>query len=346
MTPDPLLSAWLQPILGLVEITLILTAVYLTIAQFTRTRASSYIERFNSSEVLDNRVAVDRWLQHHATSTARLEALARDPKLTAQLRQFTNLFQELGAAYQFRVAHRRTVRVLFDALVVMYWEQLRFWIYEYRARSDPTLYARFEYLYHQVKPHLEKSASRAEYVVAYGSLMDPVSAAAAAGRKVTADELVPVILLGFRHAWSIGEHVRLGSSGEVSTAAFLDLTRDPSARLRAVMFRVSPKELRRLIRREKNYAPEDVSADVRLSGGHALPSHTTAWCFLGREQFRVDASRAKVVILQDYLDRVVSAASSIDEKLADDIWDTADQSGFTHIAGSYRFVDPEQASLV
>jgi hypothetical protein len=193
-------SGWIAAVAGLLELGLLLGAVYLTAYQFRRTRSSAYIERFNSRDMLESRVAVDRWLREHQTTSARLEALENDPHLLTQVRQFANLFQELGAAYQFRVVHRKTVGILFDALVVMYWEQLRFWIYDYRARLSPTLYARFEHLYREMHRQLRSSERNVEYVVGYGSLMDPASVSAALGRAVSPDELIPVTLNGFKRS--------------------------------------------------------------------------------------------------------------------------------------------------
>jgi len=79
-------NEWLEPLLGFTEVGLLLAAVYLTIAQFTRSRASSYIERINSSDMLDCRAAVDAWLHRHSTNRSRLEALEADPVLRTQVR--------------------------------------------------------------------------------------------------------------------------------------------------------------------------------------------------------------------------------------------------------------------
>jgi len=144
-------SVWVTPLLSLAEIGLLFAAVWLTIYQFSRSRASSYIERFNSNDAMASRIAVDRWLEEHGTVKSRLDALEQDPTLRTHVRRFSNLFQELGAAYEFRIAHRETVRVLFDALVVAYWERLHFWVLHYRAHADQTLYSRFEYLYGELK---------------------------------------------------------------------------------------------------------------------------------------------------------------------------------------------------
>ena len=92
------MNTWIEHLLGLTEIALLLAAVVLTITQFTRSRASSYIERFNASDAIESRVVVDLWLKEHQSTKARLLALEQDPALRTHVRRFANLFQELGAA--------------------------------------------------------------------------------------------------------------------------------------------------------------------------------------------------------------------------------------------------------
>lgn len=323
---------------------MLLAAVYLTIAQFTRSRASSYIERFNSQDALESRVAVDRWLQDNSTAKARLEALDRDPKLRTHLRRFANLFQELGAAYQFGVAHRKTVRVLFDALVVMYWEQLRFWVRDYRAQSDPTLYARFEYLYTEVKSREKKTQAQEEYVIAYGSLMDPRSLGAGLGRDASVDEFIPVNLVGWARRWSIGEKVRLGDNTSVTVAAFLDVEREAGSVAVAVMVKVTRREMKRLTAREKNYEIHDIRTDVRLTGDRVVEPGAVVWCFVGKDRFRVEEPSNSVVVLENYLEKVAGAALRIDPEMAAGL--RASASGFPLAPGPYEFVDDAQEALV
>lgn len=339
-------SAWVEPAFGLLEIVGILAAVYLTISQFTRTRASSYIERFNGNDVLANRTAVDQWLGEFATSRDRLAELERNPELRTHLRQFANLFQELGAAYQFGVAHRKTVRVLFDALVVMYWERLRFWVEDYRAHADPTLYARFEYLYKEIKKHETAGTVEQEFALAYGSLMSPVSLGAGLGREVTHDELIPVTLVGYERSWDVGETVVLGDSTEKRMAAFLNVRMNPEESAEAVMVRVTSSELRRLRAREKNYRCEDVRSAVRLTGDRNVDGRGHVWCFIGKREHHVETGDPDVVILSEYLTKVTDAAASLSSTLGADIALSAEAARFPMVDGPYRFTDAEQADLV
>lgn len=335
-------TSW-QLVLGLLEIVTLVLAVWVTIWQFTRTRASSYIERFNSKDMLECRTEVDKWLREHATNSARLEALEKDGDLSVQLKQFANLFQELGAAYEFRVADRRTVEVLFDTLVIMYWERLRFWVYHYRASQDPSLYARFEGLYRDVQ---SRRGVRQGFgcLVAYGSLMEPESAGSGLGRFVHPEEFTPVTLSGYRRTWSIGERVRF-EDGREGTAIFLDITPEPAADMLALMLPVTKREMKKLLRREKNYRRIDVTGHVRLSNGRELAGRITAFTFVGEERHRV-VPGDHAVILGAYVDKVAEAARAIDDDLAENIRESADEAGFRQVSGDYSFVDPSQASLV
>ncbi|MCG8469718.1 MAG: hypothetical protein MJB57_16185 [Gemmatimonadetes bacterium] len=345
-TLDSFWNAWGQPVLGLIEIGLLLAAVYLTIAQFRRSRASSYIERFNSRDMMESRVSVDRWLRENETSADRLAALEDDPRLATEVRQFANLFQELGAAYQLRVAHRKTVRRLFDALVVMYWERLRFWIREYRARADPTLYARFEYLYEELRSDKKRSASTADYVIAYGSLMEPTSLGAALGRVVAEDELIPATLASHERGWTVADRVTLSEAEAPTLAAFLDLVPSPDAETRVLMFRARAGDVTRLRRREKHYDLIDVTPSVRLASRAPLHAGARALVFLGRAEHRIDASAENVVILRGYLDRVIRAARTAAIDCEREIEASAAASGLPIVEGEYAFVDPGQAALV
>lgn len=342
----PLFDKWFEPLLGLAEIGLLVAAVYLTIAQFTRSRASSYIERFNSSDAIESRVAVDRWLEAHATSRARIEALEQDPELRTHLRRFANLFQELGAAYQFRVAHRKTVRVLFDSLVIIYWERLRFWIEDYRADSDPTLYARFEYLYREIKRYERKQKTLAQYVVAYGSLMSPESLSAALGRDVVIDELIPIEILGWGRRWNLGESVRLAGTEKTTIAAFLNLEPSQEETTSAAMVKINPSELERLKTREKNYDALDLHDAVRLVGNRRMGPVSAVWCFVGRDRHRVTPGVEDAVILEAYVRKVQQAAGNLDPSAVDDINVSVAKAGLKIVPGPYQFTVPEQQALV
>lgn len=337
------LDQWGQSILGLFEIVLLLVGVVITVRHFTRSRASSYIERFNSKDMLESRGAVEEWLRTHPTSRKRLEALEADPVLASQLKQFANLFQELGAAYRFKVAHRETVQTLFAELVIMYWERLRFWILDYRASAHPSLYSQFEFLYDEMKQVVGTPQRATLYVVAYGSLMDPESLGRGLGRRVEECELLPATLDGYERSWSIGDGVML--EGEPLQAVFLDAVPKPESQMEALILRVTHGELNQLRQREKNYTSIKVTRQVRLAGGRSLAPGIVAYCFVGIEDRRVEPRRDDAVILEGYVEKVVRGAALASPSLPEEIVHSAAVSGWRQVPGDdYRFADPRQAA--
>jgi dephospho-CoA kinase len=339
-------SPWIAPVLGLIEIGLLLAAVYLTIAQFRRNRASAYIERFNSKDMLESRVAIDDWYQRHSSRKEMLGELESNTTLATRLRQFCNLFQELGAAYQFGIAHRRTVRVLFDTIVVMYWERLRFWVYNYRIVTDPTLYARFEYLYQKIEKRSRSKDGSATYLVGYGSLMDAESVSSTLERRVVSDELVPVRLTGFKRAWSLGDEVRLNEDGRKVLAAFIDLEPAANSTIDAVMFPISPGELKRVARRERNYKQVTITNQVQLIHGKPVQKEATVVTFLGEEKYRLTSGKHDAVLLIEYIELVGRGSRSISEELERELLTSATEAPWQKVSGEYRFVDADQAKLV
>jgi cation transport regulator ChaC len=336
---------WGQPVLGLLEIVLLLVGVIVTIGHFTRTRASSYIERFNSKDMLECRSEVERWLRSHPTRRERLEALDDDPALASQLKQFANLFQELGAAYRFKVAHRETVETLFAELVIIYWEKLRFWVLDYRASAYPSLYNGFEWLYGEMKQVSPRPRQLSMYVVAYGSLMELESATRGLGRRVEADELLPATLEGYRRSWSIGEAVMV--QGDPLQAVFLDVIPETGASSQVLILKVTRDELDRLRRREKNYESTKVTRQVRLPGQRHLGPDAIAYCFTGKEDHRVEAGRDDAILLEGYVDKVCVGARAVTPELPEEIRRSAEQSGWRRVPGDhYTFADSRQNRLV
>jgi len=336
-------------VLAALEIVLLLVAVYLTIAQFRRSRASSYIERFNSTDMLANRVAVDRWLDATPGSRARLDAFEADHHLGGQIRQFVNLFQELGTAYQYRIAHRKSVEVLFDSLVIMYWERLHFLVEHLRARTDPTLWSRFEWLYHRMSRLAGPPTEAVTWVLGYGSLMDPRSTSQALGRTICDADLVPATLQGYTRSWTVGDRVRSESLDRELTALFLDATERSGTNMNATLVAVSNRELSRLERREKNYRLVNVTDAVRLSGGARPGPRARVVTFVGREECRIDsgAEAGEIMVPRRYVEFMTRVARSLGEPVMTEMEAAVGQvSGVPGLDGAYVFVDSEQRKLV
>lgn len=340
------MDPWINLLFGFAQVALLLVGVYLTVSQFRRVRASSYIERFNSRDMQESRADVDRWLRDHPDPQSRLQALEEDPDLAASVKRFANLFQELGVAYQFRVAHRGTVRTVFDSLVMMYWERLRFWVVHYRATTNPSLYGRFEFLHRELSRRVRPGRVETLYVVGYGSLLDPESASRALGRPVFRDDLIPVVVHGYRRRWNVGEEVALGETGQRCTALFLNAAPEEGSRLSAAMMGVTPAELERLRWRERHYDVVDVTEATRLSGACPVHRGGRVLLFVGKQEHLVDAGSPEVRLLTRYVTRVVAAAEALSPATASEIREGVATVTAPRWDGEYRFLDPAQARLV
>ena len=169
--------------LGLVELLLVLAAFALTAFHFRHQRAASFIERFNSPEVISMRGRVDDWLAGYEESALRQSAdksgdndlddetlqlahmearllleLQRDRILDKTVKAFANLFQEVGEAYENRTVSPSYTRRMFDFLAPHYWRLLQFWVDDYRIQGSPTLYSRFGQLAETIEEDPKKLA--------------------------------------------------------------------------------------------------------------------------------------------------------------------------------------------
>jgi len=334
-------------LLSLANLGLVALAVYCTAHHFKKTRASSYLERFNDPSTLNSRALVDRWLSTHPTNTERLLALDSDPELASAVKYFANLFQELGVAYREGVVCRSTVADTFDTLVIIYWEKLRFWVADHRLRLSPTLYSSFEQLYKAMLQKQRSAPARAIYVFGYGSLMHPVSASAPLlQRTLDLGEMVPAVLAGYRRSWSAVDTVYAEERGETVDALFLDLAPSPQGTVTGVLFRVSEQELARLQAREKSYALLDVSDRVRPLSQAALHPSVEVFTFISRPECRPVTEGRGYVVMRNYLAKLEEALAVHGEAFRQR-YDASTEAPQARIqTGSYRFTDPLQAELV
>jgi len=101
----------------------------------------------------------------------------------------------------------------------------------------------------------------------------------------------------------------------------------------------------RLASREKHYQAQDVREDVILAGNRTVAPTASVWCFTGSSTHRGSAGSEAVVILDDYVQKVLNAAAHIDGRIAEAIDDSLVESRFLRMQGPYKFVDEVQASL-
>lgn len=320
------------------EQAMLVLAAWLTWDQFRRNKAATFVQRFNAKDVLVVRAAVDGWLNQHPDNDARLRALDESPELNAQVRLLMNLFQEIGVAYEQGLVHRRETRDYFDVLVVHYWEQLRFVVERARVQQGYTLYRRFERFAGKLAKRRHTDRTVVTYVFAYGSLLQPDSAAKTLGRPVELADYVPVRVQGWTRTWTVADRVRCTGDGREHLARFLDLAPGDGASVAGALIRVTPDELRRLQRRERNYRMEEITADCRVVHGRPLAEggrrHTRIVTFVGLPAHRVGDGVG--VVPQRYLALLERAAQFHGAWLAEEFARTPPPA-LPRLEGEYTF---------
>lgn len=137
-------------------------------------------------------------------------------------------------------------------------------------------------------------ASRPQYIVGYGSLMQDESRSRTSPRAGPAH---PIELAGYRRGW-----FARGSSVGFSTT-FLGVVQDRASRLNAVVYKVDADEVAATDRRERSYcrAAVPVAQIAPLGADFSLPGNAQAWIYVSRGP-NVSLPDAKYPIVQSYVD--------------------------------------------
>ena len=83
------------------SITLVAVGLLLSIRHFRLTRTVSYIERFNSVDMIETRAKVDEWTASSTDDEERLRKLEENHLLNAHVKAFLNLLTELAIAHRY-----------------------------------------------------------------------------------------------------------------------------------------------------------------------------------------------------------------------------------------------------
>jgi hypothetical protein len=141
-------------------------------------------------------------------------------------------------------------------------------------------------------------ASRAQYVVGYGSLMQDES------RKRTSPQAGaahPIEVQGYRRGW-----FERGSSVGFSTT-YLGIVQDRESRMNAVMYQIQPPELADTDARERSYCREAVAQrDIKLlDSSFSAASGAQVWIYVTRGP-SVALPSLQYPIVQSYVDIFLS----------------------------------------
>jgi cation transport regulator ChaC len=277
--------------------------------------------------------------RRHPDNASRLRALDDSPELNAQVRLLMNLFQEIGVAYEQGIVHRRETRDYFDMLVLHYWEHLRFVVERARVHQGYGIYRRFERFATLLSEKRQTDHTVVTYVFAYGSLLNPTSAARTLGRPVTLNDYVPAKLVGWSRNWALLDRVRLTDDSREVDALFLDLIADASTDCVGALLRVTPEELTALAQRERNYSKVDVSSEIEVVHGRRFVEggrrHTRVVTFVSRPEHRAGAAQGHV--LANYV-ALLDAAAGAQGRWLHDEFSRARPPAVARVEGGYQFV--------
>lgn len=117
------------------SITLVAVGLLLSIRHFRLTRTVSYIERFNSVDMIETRAKVDEWTASSTDDEERLRKLEENHLLNAHVKAFLNLLTELAIAHRYGLLIPEVTFQLWYPAVPEQWERLRFYIVSNRNRG-------------------------------------------------------------------------------------------------------------------------------------------------------------------------------------------------------------------
>lgn len=149
------MDSWL-PIIGWsLGFGLTLASLAYAIQHFRISSAMSYIQRMNSSDMVDIRSAIHEWLDAPGTDAEKFETAEKDQVLNAKLRIFIDILTELGVAYRYKAVSRKLVREIWYPFIPDYWAKLQFYIYGRQVNGARTGYW-FRYLAEEISTDAAK----------------------------------------------------------------------------------------------------------------------------------------------------------------------------------------------
>ena len=151
-------------------------------------------------------------------------------------------------------------------------------------------------------------ASRPQFIVGYGSLMEDQSRARTSPR---AGDAHPVELSGYERGWF--EH---GGAIGFSTT-FLGVRPAPAAHMNAVIYAIEARDLAATDARERSYcrSPVALASLKELETRFTLPKDAQAWIYV-TDARRIATADARYPIVQSYVDVFLSGCFEQEERYA------------------------------
>ena len=143
------MASWLPAIGWTLGFGLTVASLAYAIQHFRISSAMTYIQRMNSSDMVEIRSAIHEWLEGPGTDAEKFSEAERDQVLNAQLRIFIDIITELGVAYRYKAVSRPLVREIWYPFIPNYWDKLQFYIYGRQVNGARTGYW-FRYLAEEI----------------------------------------------------------------------------------------------------------------------------------------------------------------------------------------------------
>lgn len=179
------------------------------------------------------------------------------------------------------------------------------------------------------------------YLFAYGSILDPASAARTLGRPVAAADLTDAIVLNVQRDWGVYIPVRDENDDELD-AAFLDVQPAPGHYVNGALIALSEDEFAMMRRREAQYDAIDVTGDTVTAIDLDRPVVT----FMARAEFRKPRPGVRAAVPDRYrglVEAMLEARGPVFDRHFAASTQPPEVGAFT---GAYTFADPDQAASV
>jgi dephospho-CoA kinase len=180
------------------------------------------------------------------------------------------------------------------------------------------------------------------YIFGYGSLMSPASVGRTLKRDVTLNDLIPVMVQGYRRLWSLKERVFSIALQEEISVAFLDIEPVPGAMVNGTLVQINQEEFDYLKIREKNYKCIDITQTTSFE-----EEDCQIYTFIANEEHKIhDADSQGIYIMRRYVNLVESACKQFGNDFVETYKTTTLPTSLPILDGDYHFVDPEQRKSV
>lgn len=179
------------------------------------------------------------------------------------------------------------------------------------------------------------------YLFGFGSLINLQSAQKSFSRVLTQDDLIPVVIKGYKRIWNSIENIKFDDNKEVN-GVFLNLKKDENATVNGVMIKITQSEFEILKLREKNYSQIEIKANNILD--YHIDENAIAFMTTNDEKIAKEGDLS-CVIPSLYVDILTNAFVNYSEDFVLEYKKSLEKLPFALKKGPYSFSDPVQNKI-